>query len=51
MKKFIVLLSILALSIGALSGCGNDKGEKVYVYNWGQYIDEDVLKEFKEKHK
>ncbi len=49
MKKLIALMSILAISIGTLTACGQDSGEKVYVYNWGQYIDEDVLKEFKKQ--
>ncbi|QQK07446.1 spermidine/putrescine ABC transporter substrate-binding protein [Miniphocaeibacter halophilus] len=48
--KNIKILIILILSVFLLSGCNNKtiKGEKVYVYNWGEYIDESVLKSFEE---
>ena len=57
MKKSLALLSVAALTLGALSGCGGtqsgtaddpgaaDKGV-VNVYNWGVYIDESVLEDF-----
>lgn len=49
MRKLIVLLSVIILSVGLLSGCGKGSGEKVYVYNWGEYIDPEVPKEFEAK--
>lgn len=49
MKKFFILLSLLAVSVSFLAGCGKDNGEKVYVYNWGEYIDPSVYDTFKEK--
>lgn len=49
MKKLIVLLSIIVMSASFLIGCGKDNGEKVYVYNWGEYIDPEVYDSFEEK--
>ncbi len=45
MKKAILLLFTLTLAIGLLTGCSEAK-EKVYVYNWGEYIDPDMVKQF-----
>lgn len=46
--KRIIVLSIMSIAmIGILTGCKKDNGEKVYVYNWGEYIDETVLEDFK----
>ena len=49
-------LALLLLSAGALTGCGSGSGDrssgsqnssgednKLYVYNWGEYIDESVM--------
>lgn len=47
MKK-ILILTALFVSIFTLTGCSS-KGEKVYVYNWGEYIDEEVLDLFEEE--
>lgn len=53
MKKLSVLKAALCLAgmictaITVLSGCG-DSGNKLYVYNWGDYIHEEVLTEFEE---
>ena len=50
MKKLLVLALASALAVGALSltGCGSKKAEngEVYVYNWGEYLDPDVIEEF-----
>lgn len=55
MKKNVLALSIVTVlaSAIALSGCSKsqskaDAGE-VYVYNWGEYIDEDVIRMFEEE--
>ncbi len=47
MKKLIaiILLSVVAL---AASGCSG-AGEQLYVYNWGNYIDQSLLQDFSEK--
>ncbi len=42
MKKIIALLFITIMSIGLLTGCSKDNIEKVYVYNWGEYMDPEV---------
>lgn len=49
MKKTITVLTIALLSAVLLSGCSKDDGEKVYVYNWGEYIDEEVLDLFEKE--
>ena len=38
MKKYLSLSAILIV-IALLTGCSSNNGEKVYVYNWGEYID------------
>lgn len=52
MKKFLVFLLIAILSIPfSLAGCGSDAGKngEIYVYNWGEYIDPDVIDIFEEE--
>ena len=52
MKKKILCVSlslVMILSIALLSsGCGS-KQPSISVYNWGEYIDMDVLKQFEEE--
>lgn len=56
-KSFLKLLAFGALSllsITLLSGCGKKEAKagsagEVYVYNWGEYIDESVIKQFEEE--
>ncbi len=49
MKKLALLLVCL-LAAGVLSACGGTKtGNVLKVYNWGDYIDEDLIAEFEEK--
>lgn len=42
-----VLLISMVLS---LAGCGGSGKEKLYVYNWGDYIDESVIKDFEKEY-
>ncbi len=54
-KRFVSILLTCALFSSLLSGCGeNDLSKypngKLYVYNWGEYIDEDVISEFEEEY-
>ena len=55
-------LALLLLLAGALTGCGSGSGDrssgsqnssgednKLYVYNWGEYIDESVIDDFEEE--
>ena len=49
MKKVIMLISILLLAISLFTGCSKGSSEKVYVYNWGEYIDPEVLDLFEDE--
>lgn len=48
MKKFIAG-GLMILAAGLLAGCGSSK-PKLKIYNAGEYIDQDLLQEFKEKY-
>ena len=56
-KKFVSTITLMSLlSVAVLSGCGKgDAGAKagsageLYVYNWGEYIDESVIEEFEKE--
>lgn len=52
MKKVLTAILLMALIPGILAGCGS-KSEgsngKVVVYNWGEYMDPDVLTLFEEE--
>ncbi len=51
MKKKILCVVLLATMILATAGCGKtyENGE-VYVYNWGEYIDPEVIDIFEERY-
>lgn len=50
MKRKVMALLLAAWMILALTGCGaGTSGEVVYVYNWGEYIDESVIDQFEEE--
>ncbi|MBE5856449.1 MAG: ABC transporter substrate-binding protein [Lachnospiraceae bacterium] len=51
MKKVIAVLLMASMCMATLMGCGANGGGKkeVYVYNWGEYIDPDVLDQFEEE--
>lgn len=49
MKKIVAFLMIAVLSLGVLTACSGGGKEKLYVYNWGDYIDESVLDTFEEE--
>lgn len=51
-SKRILAVLMAALMILALAGCGAGSSgaeEVVYVYNWGEYIDETVIDQFEEE--
>ena len=54
-RKFLSVITIAALTgCVVLSGCGNKSAQggsagELYVYNWGEYIDESVIKEFEKE--
>lgn len=53
MKKMFLIIAATALAFTALTGCGSKNSasdaNKVYVYNWGEYIDPEVLDMFQEE--
>ena len=48
MKKFISLILAVAVSAAMLCACGAKDENTVYVYNWGEYIDPEVITMFEE---
>ena len=54
MMKRIINILILLCCIASLSSCGNSTEERsrvLKIYNWADYIDEDVLAEFPDWYK
>jgi len=49
MKRFISLIFAVVLSTVALCACGAKDENTVYVYNWGEYIDPEVITMFEEE--
>lgn len=51
MKKTITLVCVAAAGAAALSGCGSSESTngEVIVYNWGEYIDPEVIELFEEE--
>ncbi len=49
-RKTILILAVLVLLSLSLSACRRDR-PTLYVYNWGDYIDETLLAEFEEETK
>lgn len=48
MKKLLAISALLIVMV-LLAGCSDNGGEKVYVYNWGEYLDYETLELFKER--
>ena len=54
MKKRIVVIVALSLVLGLLGGCGGSQANrenKLYVYNWSEYIPEEVYQMFEDEKK
>ncbi len=49
MKRIFIFMFLIALTFGLMTGCSKTEGEKVYVYNWGEYIDQDTIDMFEEE--
>ncbi len=57
MKKAIVMALILVFSLGTMAGCGSTptaeqpkETGKLYVYNWGDYIDQTIITDFEKEY-
>lgn len=54
MKKILVMVLIMVFSLGILGGCAKQADQpqepaKLYVYNWGDYIDETIVTDFEKE--
>lgn len=51
MKKFLAIVMTAVIGLGVLSGCSSTKTDngEIVVYNWGEYIDPDVITMFEEE--
>jgi len=50
LKRMISLVLALAMLLGLAAGCANDDGKQTLnVYNWGDYIGEDVIEKFEDQ--
>ena len=52
MKKRWMAAALAAALVLGLSGCGGEKEEskgQVKIFNWGEYIDEEVIEQFEEE--
>ena len=50
-KKVAALTIASAMLLTVAAGCGSKKDTKVLnVYNWGDYIDESVIKDFEKEY-
>ena len=51
MRKIFLSMLCMLIMCSLLSGCGRDADDtnKLYVYNWGEYIEPEVLDIFEEE--
>ncbi|HZJ58097.1 MAG TPA: ABC transporter substrate-binding protein [Clostridia bacterium] len=49
-QKFIWLTVAILVFVVFLGGCGQQNRVTLKVYNWGEYIDKDVIKDFEKEH-
>lgn len=49
MRKIALLLITAIASVSLLTGCKKDDSKTLYVYNWGEYIDPEVIEMFEEE--
>ena len=48
MKRILLLISVLLITL-TMAACGGDSREKLYVLNWGEYIDPDLVVAFEDE--
>ena len=49
MKKILLILSVLCLPL-LFSGCGSDDRAVLNVYNWGDYMDPEIIAQFEKEN-
>lgn len=49
MKKLIAVALLVVLMASLFTGCSNEDQVVLNVYNWGDYIDEDIFQQFEEE--
>lgn len=50
MKNKFILIGLVLIMVLSLTSCGEKKDQKVVnIYNWGEYIDEDLISKFEEE--
>lgn len=50
MKKIASILLLISLIITGLTGCASTSGEVLYVFNWGDFMDMDLIREFEKQY-
>ena len=49
MKKLVAVVLLVVLMASLFTGCSNEDQVVLNVYNWGDYIDEDIFQQFEEE--
>lgn len=51
LAKILFFITLCVFSVVALTGCGSEKSaqRQLKVYNWGDYIDPEVIKDFEKE--
>ncbi|SET11818.1 ABC transporter substrate-binding protein [Anaerobranca gottschalkii] len=50
MKKIILSMLSILLILTALTGCGSSSKEVLYIFNWGDFIDFDLIRDFEKEY-
>jgi spermidine/putrescine-binding protein len=50
MKKILIVILAMVSAL-SLSACNGSKKEKLYIYNWGEYMDPEVIEMFEKEFK
>ncbi|MBM4403903.1 MAG: spermidine/putrescine ABC transporter substrate-binding protein [Candidatus Cloacimonetes bacterium] len=50
MKRIMIALITMALLLSVFASCSRKSGQVLYIFNWTDYIDPDLVKEFEELH-
>jgi len=49
MKRIVIALLLVLTAVVGLAGCKKSNTPTIYVYNWGEYIDPEVIKMFEKE--